>query len=64
LHYDDSVPILWPNHPQGALLGYLDNKLEVAHFSHDKVAEQITGKELDDMMVIVSELKGGKPLYC
>ncbi|KAI6203870.1 hypothetical protein M3Y94_00606900 [Aphelenchoides besseyi] len=56
----DSMPILWTKRPEGALLGYLD-KSEVAHFSHDKVAEQITGAPLNDMMIIVRELKGGPP---
>jgi hypothetical protein len=64
LHCGDSLPLLWLDRAQGALLGYLDNKTEVAHFSHDKVAEQVTGKALDDMMIIVRELKGGNFLYC
>ncbi|KAH7728839.1 P40 protein [Aphelenchoides avenae] len=55
----DSWPILWTNRPQGALLGYLDNKTEIAHFSHDGVSEQITGTPLSDMLIIVRELKGG-----
>uniref|UniRef100_A0A7E4VVY6 Uncharacterized protein n=1 Tax=Panagrellus redivivus TaxID=6233 RepID=A0A7E4VVY6_PANRE len=57
----DSFPILWLNRPGGALLGYVDNKTEIAHFSHDKVSEQITGTALNDMMIIVREYKGGPP---
>lgn len=55
----DSWPILWNNRPEGALLGYLDNKTEIAWFSHDKIAEQKTGSALSDMYIIVRELKGG-----
>jgi len=57
----DSLPILWLNRPQGALLGYLDNKTELAYFSHDKVSETVQGTALNDMMIIVRELKGGPP---
>jgi len=55
------MPIYWSDRPEGALLGYLDNKTEIAWFSHDKRAEQITGKALDNMQIIVRELKGGPP---
>jgi len=55
----DSIPILWNNRKLGSLLGFLDNKTELAGFSHDKVAEQLSGKQLDDMLIIVRELKGG-----
>ncbi|KAI1726645.1 cytosolic motility protein domain-containing protein [Ditylenchus destructor] len=57
----DSLPILWKNRPQGALLGFLDNKTEIASFSHDKVAEQLQGAQLNDMLIIVRELNGGPP---
>lgn len=55
----DSIPILWNNRPGGPLLGYLDNKTEIGYFSHDKIAEQITGKALSEMLIIVREFKGG-----
>jgi Cytosolic motility protein len=55
----DSRPILWNDHPQGALLGYLDNNTEIAWFSHNGKAEQVTGPQLNNMLIIVRELKGG-----
>jgi hypothetical protein len=57
----DSRPILWNDHPKGALLGYLDNKTEIAWFSRDGKTEQVTGAKLDSMLIIVRELKGGPP---
>uniref|UniRef100_A0A915CNQ3 Uncharacterized protein n=1 Tax=Ditylenchus dipsaci TaxID=166011 RepID=A0A915CNQ3_9BILA len=57
----DSLPILWNSRIEGPLLGYLDNKTEIAGFSHDKVDEQISGLKLNDMLIIVRELKGGPP---
>ncbi|KAH7697495.1 P40 protein [Aphelenchoides avenae] len=59
----DSIPILWKDRPQGALLGYVDNKTEFALFSHDGVSEQVQGKALENMLIIVRELKGGPP-FC
>ncbi|KAI6232937.1 hypothetical protein M3Y99_00981300 [Aphelenchoides fujianensis] len=59
----DSFPILWKNRKEGALLGYVDNKTEIAWFSHDKIAEQITGPALNDMYIIVRNLKGA-PVGC
>lgn len=56
----DSLPILWLDRKEGALLGYLDNKTEIAQFSHDKIAEEVTGTKLSDMKIIVRELEGGK----
>ena len=32
----DSFPILWLNSPEGAVLGYVDNKTEIAWFSINK----------------------------
>ncbi|KAI6229895.1 MFP2b [Aphelenchoides fujianensis] len=52
---------IWINRKEGALLGYVDNKTEIAQFSHDKIAEQVTGPALNDMLIIVRELKGGPP---
>uniref|UniRef100_A0A915EHZ6 Uncharacterized protein n=1 Tax=Ditylenchus dipsaci TaxID=166011 RepID=A0A915EHZ6_9BILA len=57
----DSLSIMWNSRTEGPLLGYLDNKTEIAGFSHDKVAEQISGLNLNDMLIIVRELKGGPP---
>ncbi|KAK0405697.1 hypothetical protein QR680_018145 [Steinernema hermaphroditum] len=57
----DSFPILWSNRPEGALLGYVDNKTEIARFSHDKICEEVTGTALNDMYIIVREFKGGPP---
>ena len=38
----NSMPILWGNRLEGALLGYLDNSTENAYFSHDGVAECVS----------------------
>ncbi|VDK18066.1 unnamed protein product [Anisakis simplex] len=59
----DSFPILWTDRPGGALLGYVDNKTEIARFSHDGKVEEVSGTPLSNMMIIVRELKGGPP-YC
>jgi len=57
----DSMPILWTDRPEGALLGYLDNKTEIAWFAHDKKVEQVTGNALSSMLILVRQLKGGPP---
>uniref|UniRef100_A0A915E0F5 Uncharacterized protein n=1 Tax=Ditylenchus dipsaci TaxID=166011 RepID=A0A915E0F5_9BILA len=59
----ESMPILWASRPEGALLGYLDLATEAALFSHDKTTTKVTGNALDDMLIIVRELKGG-PQTC
>ncbi|GMR54875.1 hypothetical protein PMAYCL1PPCAC_25070, partial [Pristionchus mayeri] len=61
LRCGDSIPLLWANRPRGAILGYVDNKTEIARFSHDGISEDKSGGELSDMMIIVRELKGGPP---
>uniref|UniRef100_A0A0K0FLK8 Uncharacterized protein n=1 Tax=Strongyloides venezuelensis TaxID=75913 RepID=A0A0K0FLK8_STRVS len=61
LRCGDSIPILWKNRPNGAILGYLDNKTEIAKFSHDGVCEEIVGPKLSDFLIIVRELKGSPP---
>ncbi|MFH4977128.1 hypothetical protein AB6A40_003837 [Gnathostoma spinigerum] len=60
LHCGDSIPILWKDRKEGALLGYLD-KDEFAHFSHDGIAETISGPPVGDMWIIVRNIKGGPP---
>uniref|UniRef100_A0A915CTG4 Uncharacterized protein n=1 Tax=Ditylenchus dipsaci TaxID=166011 RepID=A0A915CTG4_9BILA len=57
----ESMPILWACRPEGALLGYLDLATEAALFSHDKTTTKVTGNALDDMLIIVRELKGVAP---
>lgn len=39
----------------------MDNKSEIAYFSHDKVSETRQGRDLDDMHIIVRELQEGPP---
>jgi len=56
-----SIPILWQERKEGPLLGDLELKTEIARFSHDKIAEELQGKVLDNMYIIVRELKGGPP---
>lgn len=63
LRCGDSIPILWHTRPNGALLGYLDNKTEIARFSHDKISEEIIGFALNEMLIIVRELKGGMLVF-
>ncbi|KAH7700775.1 MFP2 proteinb, partial [Aphelenchoides avenae] len=55
----DSIPILWKDRKEGALLGYVDNKTEIAYFSHDKICETKQGTDLNSMYIIVRELKDG-----
>ncbi|CAD5217977.1 unnamed protein product [Bursaphelenchus xylophilus] len=57
----DSIPLLWLDRKEGALLGYVDNKTEIARFSHDGKAEDLQGLALSPMYIIVRELKGGPP---
>ena len=38
----NSMPLLWRDRPEGALLGYVDNKTENAYFSHNGVAESVS----------------------
>ncbi|TKR72766.1 hypothetical protein L596_020170 [Steinernema carpocapsae] len=59
----DSFPIFWKDRKGGPLLGFVDNKTENAAFSHDGVAENITGTALNNMWIIVRNLKGGPP-FC
>ncbi|CAJ0561101.1 unnamed protein product, partial [Mesorhabditis spiculigera] len=57
----DSIPIYWPNSPDGGLLGYIDNKTEIGWFSINKKVIKKVGGELNDMLVIFRELKGAPP---
>ncbi|KAK0403326.1 hypothetical protein QR680_016860 [Steinernema hermaphroditum] len=59
----DSIPIFWKDRKEGPLIGFLDNKTEIAAFSHDGVAENITGIPLSDMWIVVRNTKGGPP-FC
>jgi len=63
LKCENSMPILWINRRQGALLGNLDNRTEIASFSHDGQVDQLSGKQLDEMLIIVRELNGEPPNY-
>ncbi|VDM10870.1 unnamed protein product [Wuchereria bancrofti] len=56
----DSLPIFWKNRKDGPLMGYLD-AIEMAHFSHDGKTEILQGTALDDMYIIVRNIKGGPP---
>ncbi|KAK6029569.1 hypothetical protein OSTOST_04317 [Ostertagia ostertagi] len=63
LRCGDSFPILWKDRPEGALLGYVDNKTEIALFSCDgKVYEQ-KGPQLNEMYIIMRNTVGGPP-FC
>ncbi|GMR48037.1 hypothetical protein PMAYCL1PPCAC_18232 [Pristionchus mayeri] len=62
LRCGDSLPIMWKR-PGGNLMGYLDNKTEKAYFSHDKTMTTFEGSQLNDMMIVVRNLKGGPP-FC
>jgi hypothetical protein len=56
-----SMPLLWKKGPRGTpLLGYLDTSTEIGWFAQDGNTIQVTGKPLDDMLIIVRELRGGK----
>ncbi|CAJ0962938.1 unnamed protein product, partial [Mesorhabditis belari] len=57
----DSFPIFWPNSPEGPVLGYVDNKTEIAWFSINKKVIHRQGGDLLPMFVIARELKGGPP---
>ncbi|CAD5214702.1 unnamed protein product [Bursaphelenchus okinawaensis] len=55
----DSIPLLWLDRKEGALMGYVDNRTEIARFSHDGKAEEVQGPALSPMYIIVRELKDG-----
>ncbi|ETN74584.1 hypothetical protein NECAME_12894 [Necator americanus] len=59
----DSFPIFWKDRKQGPLLGYADNTTEVALFSCDGTVYEKKGPELNDMYIIVRNVKGGPP-FC
>uniref|UniRef100_A0A914YXI2 Uncharacterized protein n=1 Tax=Panagrolaimus superbus TaxID=310955 RepID=A0A914YXI2_9BILA len=60
----DSLPIFWKDRATGGpLVGFLDSKTEEARFSHDGVAENLTGSILSEMWIIVRNLNGGPP-FC
>ncbi|PAV61980.1 hypothetical protein WR25_23221 [Diploscapter pachys] len=54
----DSFPIFWT---EKSVLGYVDNKTEIARFSMDGQVVEKKGGELNNMLIIVRELKGGPP---
>jgi hypothetical protein len=58
-----SMPMLWYDRSEGALLGCLDLSTEVASFPHDGKATQKKGKELAEMLIIAREFVGG-PAGC
>uniref|UniRef100_A0A0N4ZQN4 DM13 domain-containing protein n=1 Tax=Parastrongyloides trichosuri TaxID=131310 RepID=A0A0N4ZQN4_PARTI len=60
LHCGDSIPI----YDKGRqILGYLDNKTEIAKFSKDNKVYESSGGDLGEMYIIVRNCKGG-PLGC
>ncbi|KAK6746542.1 hypothetical protein RB195_000051 [Necator americanus] len=59
----DSIPIFWKDRPEGPLLGYVDNKTEIALFSCDGAVYEKKGGELNDMYIVVRNTKGGPP-FC
>ncbi|CAI4221396.1 unnamed protein product [Auanema sp. JU1783] len=59
----DSSPILWKDRKEGVVLGYLDNKTEVAYFSWEGKVIQKQGGELNDMVIIMRNYIGGPP-FC
>ncbi|VDN06646.1 unnamed protein product [Thelazia callipaeda] len=61
VHCGDSMPILWKDRPEGALLGYLDNKTELAHFSFQGKSVSMQGPPLGNMWIIVRNTRGGPP---
>ncbi|EYC46285.1 hypothetical protein Y032_0402g806 [Ancylostoma ceylanicum] len=63
LHCGDSFPILWKDRPEGALLGYVDNKTEIALFSCDGKVYERKGPELNEMYIIMRNTVGGPP-FC
>ncbi|KAL6738313.1 hypothetical protein Aduo_011874 [Ancylostoma duodenale] len=63
LRCGDSFPILWKDRPEGALLGYVDNKTEIALFSCDGKVYEKKGGELSDMYIIMRNTVGGPP-FC
>ncbi|KAK6751531.1 hypothetical protein RB195_003121 [Necator americanus] len=59
----DSFPIYWKDREEGPLLGYVDNRTEIALFSCDGTVYERKGPELNDMYIIVRNIKGGPP-FC
>uniref|UniRef100_A0AC35GP44 Uncharacterized protein n=1 Tax=Panagrolaimus sp. PS1159 TaxID=55785 RepID=A0AC35GP44_9BILA len=57
----DSLPIFWKDRKGGPLAGDVDPILQEARFSHDGISEKLTGDALNDMWIIVRNLKGGPP---
>ncbi|XGW27074.1 hypothetical protein V3C99_007571 [Haemonchus contortus] len=63
VHCGDSFPILWKDRPEGALLGYVDNKTEIALFSCDGKVYERAGPQLNDMYILMRNTVGGPP-FC
>nr|CDJ94704.1 Hypothetical protein CBG03167 [Haemonchus contortus] len=63
VHCGDSFPILWKDRPEGALLGYVDNKTEIALFSFEGKVYERSGPQLNDMYIIMRNTVGGPP-FC
>ncbi|KAK6751530.1 hypothetical protein RB195_003120 [Necator americanus] len=59
----DSFPIYWKDREEGSLLGYVDNRTEIALFSCNGTVYERKGPELNDMYIIVRNIKGGPP-FC
>ncbi|CAD6195217.1 unnamed protein product [Caenorhabditis auriculariae] len=58
----DSFPIFWKR-PEGNLLGYVDNKTEIALFSSNGKVHERKGGDLQDMYIITRNCVGGPP-FC
>ncbi|CAD6194626.1 unnamed protein product [Caenorhabditis auriculariae] len=56
----DSFPLFWKR-PEGNLLGYVDNKTEIAMFSHNGKVYERKGPELNDMLLLTRNCIGGPP---
>lgn len=56
----DSFPIFWKR-SEGNLLGYVDNKTEIALFSYEGKVYEKKGGELSDMYIITRNCVGGPP---
>uniref|UniRef100_A0A914R1E4 SRR1-like domain-containing protein n=1 Tax=Panagrolaimus davidi TaxID=227884 RepID=A0A914R1E4_9BILA len=60
----DSLPILWKDRKDGAIVGDVDPVLQEARFSHDGIAEKLSGDALSDIarvhQLITPHLIGSK----
>ena len=57
----NSIPILWNDRPEGAILGLLNLETEQASFAVDGKYHAKSKDQIQEMPIIVRELKGGPP---